>query len=93
LEVRDKVRAIDIQYRQVKAAKLLEEKQSQNYKAQEERYKAGQLSTHDLLEYRFRLATAELDYIKALIDYNVALIELDKAQGLTLVKNDIKLEN
>lgn len=93
LEVRDKVRAIDIQYRQVEAAKLLEEKQSQNYKAQEERYKAGQLSTHDLLEYRFRLAMAELDYIKALIDYNVALIELDKTQGLTLAKNDIKLEN
>ena len=93
LEVRDKVRVVDIQYRQVEAAKLLEEKQNKNYKAQEERYKAGQLSTHDLLDYRFRLAMAELDYIKALIDYNVALIELDKAQGLTLVKNDIKLEN
>lgn len=92
LEVRDRVRAIDIQYRQVEASRLLEEKQSKNYKAQEKRYRAGQLSTHDLLEYRFRLAMAELEHIKALIDYNVALIELDKAQGLTLVKNDVTLE-
>lgn len=92
LEVRDNVRAIDIQYRQVEAAKLFEEKQRKNYNAQEERYKAGQLSTHDLLEYRFRLAMAELEYIKALIDYNVALIGLDEAQGLTLVKNDVVLE-
>jgi len=38
------------------------------------------------------LAMAELEHIKALIDYNVALIELDKAQGLTLVKNDVTLE-
>jgi outer membrane protein TolC len=93
LDVRDNVRAIDIQYRQVEAAKLLEEKQRKNYEAQEKRYKAGELSTHDLLDYRFRLAMADLDYIKALIDYNVALIELDKAQGLTLVKNDVALEN
>ncbi len=93
LEVRDKVRSIDIQYRQVEAAKLLKEKQQKNYKAQERRYKAGELNTHDFLDYRVQLALAELEYIKALIDYNIAFIELDRAQGLTLVNNDIILEN
>ena len=92
LEVRNKVREIDIQYRQVQAATILKEKESKNYKAQKERYAIGQISVHNILDYQERMAEAELDYIKALIDYNIALIELDKAEGLTLVKNDIILE-
>ena len=75
-----------------KIKNLVIEKQTENYAAQEKRYAAGQLNTHDLLDYRFRLALAELEHIKALIDYNIAFIELEKARGLTLVKNDITLE-
>jgi len=45
-----------------------------------------------MLDYQDKLAQAELDYIKALIDHYVALINLDRSQGLTLVRNDIKLE-
>ena len=92
LEVRDKVRAVDIQMRQVGASRIAREKEAQNYAAQEERYAAGQVSTHDILDYQERLAQAELDYIKGLIDYNIALIDLDKSQGLTLAKNNILLE-
>ena len=92
LEVRDKVRKVDIQYRQVLACELSKDKEIQNYKAQRERYAAGQVSTHDMLDYQDKLAQAELDYIKALIDYNIALINFDKAEGLTLVKNNIILE-
>lgn len=92
LEVRDKVRGVDIQYRQVEASSLSKQKETQNYAAQKERYAAGEVSTHDMLDYQDKLARAELDHIKALIDYNVAIINLEKVQGLTLVKNDIMLE-
>ena len=92
LEVRNKVREVDIQYRQVLAAKLSKEKEAENYEAQKERYVGGEVSTHDMLDYQDRLVQTELDYIKALIDYNIAIINLDKAKGLTLVKNDIILE-
>ena len=91
LEVRDKVRDVDIQARQVEAAKLARDKEAKNYEAQKERYAAGQVSTHDMLDYQEKLAQAELDYAKSLIDYNVALINLDKSQGLTLAKNNIKV--
>jgi outer membrane protein TolC len=73
-------------------AKLSKEKETQNYEAQQDRYAAGQVSTHDMLDYQDKLAQAELDYINALVEYNIALIDLDKSQGLTLAKNDIKLE-
>ncbi len=93
LEIRDKVRLVKTQKQQVDVANLSKEKENQNYEAQKERYAAGQVSTHDMLDYQDKLAQAELDYVKALIDYNVALIDLDKSRGLTLVKNDIKLED
>lgn len=92
LEVRDKVRELDLQARQVKAAKLNLETEEKNYAAQKERYAGGQVSTHDMLDYQDKLARAELDYIKALIDHNVALVNLDKSEGLTLARNDIILE-
>ena len=92
LEVRDRVREVDIQHRQVQAAGLSKEKEAKNYQAQKERYAAGQISTHDVLDYQDKLAQAELDYIRALIDYNIALINLEEAEGLTLVKNNIILE-
>jgi len=92
LEIRDKVRSAKTQKQQVDVAKLSQEKEAQNYDAQKERYAAGQVSTHDMLDYQDKLSQAELDYVKALIDYNIALINLDKSQGITLAKNNIKLE-
>ncbi|MBL7081468.1 MAG: TolC family protein [Candidatus Omnitrophica bacterium] len=92
LEIRDKVREVDIQYRQVEASRVAKEKETENYRAQEERYAAGEVNTHDMLDYQDKLAQAELDYIKSLIDYNIAVITLEKGEGLTLVKNDIILE-
>jgi len=92
LEIRDKVRLAKTQKQQVDVAKLSQEKEAQNYEAQKERYAAGQVSTHDMLDYQDKLSQAELDYVKALIDYNIALINLDKSQGVTLAKNNIKLE-
>ncbi|MCX5705391.1 MAG: TolC family protein [Candidatus Omnitrophica bacterium] len=92
LEIRDKVRLVKARKQHVDVAKLSKEKESQNYEAQKERYSVGQVSTHDMLDYQDKLAQAELDYVNALIQYNIALIDLDKSQGLTLAKNNIKLE-
>ena len=93
LEVRDKAREVDIQYRQVIASTLSNEKEKKHYEAQKERYSAGQVSTHDMLDYQDRLAQSELDYIKALVDYNIAVIDLEKSEGVTLLKENIELVN
>lgn len=91
-DVRDKLRAVTTQRRQVEVAKLSKEKETENYHAQKERYIAGQVSTHDILDYQDKLANSEYDYIKSLVEYNIALINLENSEGLTLVKNNIKLE-
>ncbi|MDD3296440.1 MAG: TolC family protein [Candidatus Omnitrophica bacterium] len=92
LDIRDKVRDVKVQHRQVGASKVAQDSETQNYDAQSKRYAAGYVSTHDLLDYRFNLASAELDYVKAIIDYNIDLVRLERAQGLTLVKNGIAME-
>ncbi len=91
--IRNRVREVDIQYRQTEAARLASEMETENHHAQQERFAAGQVSTHDMLDYQNRLASAQLDHIKALIDYQIALIRLDQAEGVTLAKNNITLEN
>lgn len=90
--VRDKVRDVDIQFRQEQASRVSMEKEKINYAAQTERYAAGHVSTHDMLDYQEKLSRSEYDHTKALVDYNVALINLDKETGLTLVKNNVKIE-
>ncbi|MFH1477567.1 MAG: TolC family protein [Verrucomicrobiota bacterium] len=92
-EIRNCVREVDIQFRQTDASWLASEMETENYDAQQERYAYGQVSTHDLLDYQNRLASSRLDYVKALIDYQIALIRLDHSEGVILAKNNITLEN
>lgn len=92
LEVRDKVRKVNLQEKQVGVTKISKEKEEENYRAQKERYLAGKISTHDILDYQDKLSRAQLDYMRALIDYQLALTELDETEGLTLLRNNIKLE-
>ncbi|MBN2190790.1 MAG: TolC family protein, partial [Candidatus Aureabacteria bacterium] len=92
LDVRDKVREVNVQERQVYAARLFRDAETKNYDAQKKRFNAGQVSTHDMLDYQDKLSEAKLEYINALIDYYVALINLDKSTGLTLIKNAVRLE-
>ena len=91
-DIRDKVRLVKARKQHVDVAWISKEKEIQNYEAQNDRYAAGQVSTHDMLDYQDKLAQTELDYINALVQYNIAVIDLDKSQGLTLARNDIKLE-
>ncbi|MDD5018810.1 MAG: TolC family protein [Candidatus Omnitrophica bacterium] len=92
LDVRDKVRGVDLAIEQVEASQLAKESQWKNYQAQKERYAAGQVSTHDMLDYQDKFARADLEYIKSIVDYNVAWNDLDKSIGLTLERNNVKLE-
>lgn len=92
LDVRNVVRDIDINYRKLEASKISKESEDQNYAAQALRFKAGLVSTLDIVIYQERLARAEVSYIKSIIDYNVSLIELSRAQGTMLLDDNITLE-
>jgi len=92
LDVRNVVRDIGINYKKLEASKISKESEDKNYTAQELRFKAGLVSTLDIVIYQERLARAEVSYVKSIIDYNVSLIELSRAQGTMLLDDNITLD-
>jgi outer membrane protein TolC len=92
LEVRDAVRDVDIKWRILEASVKSKDAEMKNYEAQSARFKAGLVSTHDIIDYQEKLARAEVNYAASVIDYNKAFIELAKAEGMTLEYDNIKVE-
>lgn len=92
LEVRNAWRDVDIKYRIVLATEKSKIAEERNYQAQEIRFRAGLVSTLDIVTYQERLARAQVNYIKAVIDYNISLLELSKAQGTTLIEDRITID-
>lgn len=92
LQVRDAVRKVDINYKMLEAARKSREAETENYAAQETRFRAGLVSTLDTMIFQERLAKAEVNYVKSIIDYNTSLLELAKAEGTTLINDNIKID-
>jgi len=92
LQVRDAVRNVDIKYRMLEASTVTKDAEVRNYKAQELRFQAGLVSTHDMVDYQNQLTRAEVNYIKSVIDYNITLIELARVKGTMLFEDNITLE-
>ncbi len=60
------------------------------YIAAEERFRLGLLASHDLIEFQNEVATASINAIRAIVDYNVALAKLDRVTGRLLSKYKIE---
>ncbi|MCM8761486.1 MAG: TolC family protein, partial [Candidatus Omnitrophica bacterium] len=65
LEVRSAVREVDIRYRMLEASIKNRDAEQKNYEAQEARFRAGLVSTHDIIDYQEKLARAEVSYAEA----------------------------
>ena len=92
LEVRNAVRDLEIKYRMLEASIKIKDTEIKNYEAQSERFKAGLVSTHDIIDYQEKLARAEVNYASSVIEYEKALVELAKAEGMMLIYDNIKME-
>jgi outer membrane protein TolC len=92
LEVRNAVRDVMIYYKMLEASLTTMEAETESYGAQETRFRAGLVSTLDILIYQERLARAELNYVKSITDYRMALVKLAKVKGTTLDEDGINVE-
>lgn len=91
LEIRTAVRTVQTNYQRVrayKAARLLAEKKLE---AEEKKLQVGLTTNYVVLQYQRDLATAHMNEVRALTDYNLSLAALEKAQGTSLVKNNISV--
>lgn len=92
LDVRNKVRGVETNYRKLIASRRYKQVQQKNFSSQRKRFIAGEISTHDLLDYEEDLASAQVGYIRALVEYNIAIARLHEAEGVTLARNNVEFE-
>jgi outer membrane protein TolC len=92
LEIKNALRDMKTNYKRVQARKVARELAEKNLEAEEEKLKVGLTSNYFVLEYQSRLATALATELKAIIDYNLSLANLDRVLGTTLENKNISFK-
>lgn len=93
LEIKTALRAVETNYNRVNAYKLARELAEKKLEAEESKLKAGLSTNFVVLQYQRDLANARTAELKAIIDYNLALSQLDRATGVSLSNRNIKLSD
>lgn len=91
LEIKTAVRAAETNSKRVQAYKVARELAEQKLAGEEEKLKVGLSTNYMVLQYQRDLATARSTELKAIVDYNVSLADLDRALGLSLKSNNLRL--
>lgn len=93
VQVRKAVRQIRTNTERIKATKKARELAQKRLEAEEKKYEVGRSTSLEVLRAQERLAIAERNRNKAIIDYNISLKNLDAAQGTIVKNNEIIIEN
>jgi outer membrane protein TolC len=90
LEIRNAVRDVQTNYKQVQAYKLAREFAQEKLEAEQKKLKVGLATNYEVLLHQRDLADAQSSELRAVIDYNLSLAALNRALGMTLEKKNIK---
>ena len=92
VQVRRAARHVETNLERVKAAELTRKLQETKLSAEMELLRVGKATSHDVLEYQRDLAIARSGYLKALVDYNRSLVELQRVTGTIFEQNDVRIQ-
>lgn len=93
VDVRKAVRQIRTNVERIKATKKAHELARKRLEAEEKKYEVGRSTNLEVLRAQERLAIAESNEIKATVDYNISLKNLEAVKGTILENNDIIIED
>ena len=91
LEIKNAVRAVRTDYKRVQAYRVARELAEQKLNAEEKKLKVGLTTNYVVLQYQRDLADARSAELRAIIDYNLSLAQLDRTTGASLKKKNIQL--
>lgn len=91
LEIRNAVRTVQTDYKQVQAYKVAREYAEKKLEAEEKKLLVGLTTNYVVLQYQRDLADARSAELQAIVGYNLSLASLDKALGISLKNKNIKL--
>ena len=84
LEIRNAVRTAEANYLRISAYRAARELAQKKLEAEEEKFKVGLSTNYFILQYQRDLASAQIMELRALVDYNISLANLNRVQGTGL---------
>lgn len=93
LDLKETIREVETDLKRIisaRKARILTEKKLE---AETERFRVGLTTTRQVLDFQKDLADAQNKELKAIIDYNKALVKLSRLQGTLLMERDIHLSS
>ena len=91
LDVRTGIRNVSANDQRYHSASIAEKLAEEKLLAEEKKFNVGLSTSYNVLQFQRDLTTASVNRIKAAIDYQRSLIELDRIVGVTLEKNNIDI--
>ncbi len=91
LEISNAVRAVETNYERALAYRAARELAEKKLEAEQEKLKVGLSTNYLVLQYQRDLANAMTMELKALIDYNLSLANLDRVMGMGRERRNVKL--
>ena len=76
----------------IETAKVTRELAQQKMEAEQDKFGLGSSTLRFVLEEQRNVAQAESNELQAEVNFTKSLVDLDKAMGLTLSKNNIEIE-
>ena len=92
LEVRNSLTLIEQAQASIDASRVARELSEEQVEAEQTKFNLGTSTLRFVLEEQRNLAQAQTTELQSLVSFNKALVDLDKAMGLTLVRNNVQID-
>jgi outer membrane protein len=92
LNVRNVLRQLSTDLQRIEITQVSVEYERAKLADEEKRYAVGLATSHDVLEYQRDLATAQVNHLRAVVDYNKSLVDLTRSTGTLLEHHGIKVD-
>ena len=92
LEVRNAITAVEMNKARIEAASASRALAREQYEAEQRRFELGASTVRFVLEEQRNLEQMQTNENAALVNYRKALVDYDRALGMTLKKNNISIE-
>jgi len=92
LDVRNALTQVEMNRARIETAKTTRELAQKKMEAEQDKFNLGTSTLRFVLEEQRNVSMAESNELQAGVNFTKALVDLDKAMGLTLAKNNIEIE-
>jgi outer membrane protein TolC len=92
LEVRNSITQVEMNRARIETAKTTRELAQKKMEAEQDKFNLGTSTLRFVLEEQRNVAQAESNELQAEVNFTKSLVDLDKAMGLTLSKNNIEID-